>query len=264
MRNIPGTIFFMLLIGCCLPANKASCQNYKDTIYAVDTAQYDAEDAPPDEDYEDETTESGDEIIPVLKHVSADSIGALKNDKGFYYMAYLDSFLRASQDENKKKPVKEPDNNSTSFWDITLVKYLFWGIAIAVVGFVLFKLFSGEGGMFSTNKTLTETKVTVENEIPENDLDGLLQRAVRNASYRLAVRYQFLKTLHWLGEKGILQLSADKTNYQYATEIQGRPYANTFSRLSLQYEYIWFGEFELNQEQFASVQQQHQQFLKEI
>jgi hypothetical protein len=272
MTKITGIIIFLLLAGLCLPVNNALCQNNNDTL-VVDTSSGIEIVAPPVEEFEEEydedeeeTTESGEAIIAVLKSIPADSLNAIKNDKGFAYMAHLDSLLRAAQNAKNKKPeVKEPvRDNSSSFWDLEVVKYIFWGIAIAVVGFVLFRLFSGEGGMFTTNKTLAMPEVTTDEEIPESDLEGLLQKAIRNGNYRLAVRYQFLKTLNRLGEKGILQLSTDKTNYQYATEIQGKPYANSFARLSLQYEYVWFGEFDLNKEQFEIVQNEHQQFLKQI
>ncbi len=268
MIKITGIIFFLLLAGLCLPKNNALCQNNNDTLVSDTSIYSNQEVAPPVEEYidEDETTESGEAIIAVLKSIPADSLQALKSDKGFAYMAHLDSLLRAAQNAKNKMPeLRVPvRDNSISFWDLDIVKYLFWGIAIAVVGFILFRLFSGEGGMFTTNKSLAIPQITIDEDVSENDLEGLLQKAIRNGNYRIAVRYQFLKTLNRLGEKGILKLSADKTNYQYANEMQGKPYANSFARLSLQYEYVWFGEFELNKEQFETVQKEHQQFLKAI
>jgi len=268
MKIFYGIVFFVLLAGCCLPVNNALGQNYSDTTYVTDSV-YDAENTPPpvEENYneDDETTESGEEIIPFARNVAGDSIRSIKNDKGFYYMPYLDSILRAvKQVEKKEEVVEKPVDNSPSFWSLSIVKYLFWGIAIAVVGFVLFKLFSGDGGMFVTNSSRHVAPIITDTEVPENDLEGLMQRAIRNGDYRLALRYRFLKTLGRLGERGILKLGTDKTNFQYATEVRGRPYADTFARLSLQYEYVWFGEFGLQKEQFESIQKEHQQFLKEI
>ncbi|MES2773279.1 MAG: hypothetical protein V4722_03795 [Bacteroidota bacterium] len=269
MRKITGIIVLMLLTALCLPANNALCQNYNDTTIVVDTLESDTTYVSPpleeDEEYDEETTESGEEIVPILRQVSNDSIMSIKKDKGFAYMSYLDSMLRAEQEARKRKPVEqERVDYSPSFWNSDIVKILFWGIAIAVVVFVLFKLFKGDGGIFTTNKSLELPKVATDDEVPENDLEGLLQRSIRNGNYRLATRYQFLKTIGRLGERGILKLSTDKTNYQYASEIHGKPYANSFARLCLQYEYVWFGEFAVNQQQFETIQKEHQQFLKEI
>jgi len=267
MRKISGIFILLFVTASCLWPCKAVAQQYSDTTYSIDTTSAIDEDEETDTAIALEDTDTASGFSPLFRRLSSDSLMALKNDKDFSYMAYLDSMLKAQEDARTKRPeqVKQPEQEQGwSFFEIPVVKYLFWIIAIGIVGFVLVKLFKGEGGMFVTNKSGNIPEITTEQEIPEDDLEGLLQRAIRNANYRLAVRYLFLKMINRLGEKGILQLSTEKTNYQYASELQGKPYANSFSRLCLQYEYVWFGEFEINKEQFESVQLQHQQFLKEI
>jgi hypothetical protein len=216
--------------------------------------------------YEEENeTEAGTPISPIARNIPADSIRRLKNQPAFSYMSTLDSMLRAAQKAKANQPPPEQNEpeNVPSLWDSGLVKLLCYLVAIGLVGFVLYKLFLGQGMFFrSRSKPLPAVEL---DEVPdETNLEKSLRLAVGKQDYRLAVRYLFLLTLNRLGEKGILQLSPDKTNYQYATELAGKPYAGRFARLSLQYEYVWFGQFPIDEPQFITMQQQHQQFLKEI
>ncbi|MEO7312159.1 MAG: hypothetical protein ABIX01_17280 [Chitinophagaceae bacterium] len=280
MRKVTGITYFLLLTVFCLPVSRAMAQD-DSTYYQTDTVTTDSDivtgEDSTNEEKKDTDSQAGADIVPILKQVPLDSINSIRGSKEFYYMAFLDSLLRAHQEAMKKARAQVESrtradtrsdsrsvDNAPSVWDSTGFRYLFWLLGLVVVGFVIYKLFMGGGGAFTTNKSLAMPEVVKGEDIPENDLEGLLQRAIRNGQYRLAVRYQFLKTINKLGEKGILNLGTDKTNYQYASEIQHRPYAAGFAKICLQFEYVWFGEFELNKDQFENIRQYHQQFLKEI
>jgi hypothetical protein len=251
-------LFFVLL----LPVRYSFAQREApDSISTIiDTAT--SEDA-----YEEENeTEAGTPISPIARNIPADSIRQLKNQPAFSYMSTLDSTLRAMQKARENQPpppVQNEPENVPSLWDSGLVKLLCYLVAIGLVGFVLYKLFLGQG-MFFRSRSKPLPAVELDEAPDETDLEKSLRQAMAKRDYRLAVRYLFLLTLNRLGEKGILQLSPDKTNYQYATELAGKPYASRFARLSLQYEYVWFGQFPIDEPQFITMQQQHQQFLKEI
>ena len=247
-----------------LPVSFCRAQTNDSTYISVDTtvSEDDEEDTISTKDSED--VESDTEIEPVLRTISADTITAIKRSPDFFYITYLDSLFRAEQRAKENKPViKEPAEPSFSFWELGVVKLICWLVAIGLVGFVLYKLFLGQG-IFFTNKQQEMPAVELEDTPDESNLERALQQAIKKGDYRMATRYLFLITLSKLGEKGVLQLSTEKTNYQYATELSNKPYANKFAQLSLQYEYVWFGGFAINEKQFTTLQQQHQQFLKEV
>ena len=272
MRKIPG-ILLCIYITLALSLSVTVTNAQKETS---DTTYDEGIVMPPDEKMnevsEDAETEGNGTIEPIIREVSEDTILSLKGQKEFYYMAYLDSLLRNANTKEVSKPkeaakveTQKEQDHTISVFDIGIVKFICWAVAIGILGYVIYKLFIGNNPMFaaSNKKALPEVEIA-EEEMDEDNLDNYMQKAIRAKNYRLAVRYQFLKTLQRLGEKGILKLSIDKTNHQYAGELMGKPYANAFARLSLQYEYAWFGGFELNEEQFAFVQQQHTLFLKDI
>jgi len=268
MKRLTGILLFLLLQGTFLPVQQTFGQKYYDTTYNVPDTETKGDDEymeSPDSGYVD-AGEPADTIVNELISykpfaLNSDSITALKNDKDFYYMAYLDSLLKAERQVVRKPETK---SRSISFWNLDFVKYAFWAIAIAIVGFVLYKLFLQNGSLFRTNKKQRLPDLETNDDIVAEDIESHLQRAIKNGNFRLATRYQFLKTLSALGDKGVLQLSSDKTNYQYASELRQKSYANLFARISLQYEYVWFGKFDINAEQYAGIQQQHQEFLRQI
>ncbi len=255
----------LLTVALLLPAFFCPAQNNDDTAYTnVDTvtAAYKDNDYIPSTKDEKEP-DSSIEILPVIRTIAEDTITAIKHQPDFLYMTYMDSLLRARQREKENMPEQEVDDSSPTIWDLGIVKFICWAAAIGLVGFVLYRLFLG-GGFFFRNKKQELPAVELEDAPDESDLEKGLQQAIAKQDYRMASRYLFLITLGRLGEKGALNLSTEKTNYQYTAELAGKPYANRFAKLSLQYEYVWFGGFPINQAQFTMLQQQHQQFLKEI
>ena len=184
--------------------------------------------------------------------VSTDTVEAWKNLKSFAYTKYLDSLLKAKkEEENKqKKNYKEPVGDS---WLDRLLssrglEYFLWGLAIFFVLFILYKLFLTEGAFTKrTTSSATTPEVTEENISSESDFTALIRDAVKSGNYRLAVRYQYLQTLHKLANKNFVELATDKTNYQYVREITNQQYQNDFAALTLNYEYVWYGEFNIDE-----------------
>lgn len=184
--------------------------------------------------------------------ISVDSVEAWKNLKNFAYAKYLDSLLKAKKEEanKQKKDYKEPAGDSwlDRFLSSRGLEYFLWGLAISFVLFILYKLFLTEGAFTRrTTSSAATPEVAEENISSESDFTGLIKDAVKNSNYRLAVRYQYLQTLHKLAGKNFVELAADKTNYQYVREITNQQYQNDFAALTLNYEYVWYGEFNIDE-----------------
>ena len=96
----------------------------------------------------------------------------------------------------------------------------------------------------------------------ENDPDSLLRNAIRAGNYRLAVRYLYLQSLHRLSEKKFIEINANKTNYEYVMEVRRHKFANEFASLTLQYEYVWYGEYPVDENLFEQIQGGFTQFNK--
>ena len=70
----------------------------------------------------------------------------------------------------------------------------------------------------------------------------------------------YLRTLTNLSDKGLISYTHEKTNSDYLSELSGTSYYKSFFRLTRDFDYTWYGKFELNTESFALVQKDFNQF----
>ena len=138
-------------------------------------------------------------------------------------------------------------------------------MAIAFVLFILYRLFLAEGAFKRQSKS-TNAQAEVEEEIitKESDFDALIRQSLQSGNYRQAVRYHYLQTLHLLAEKNMVQLAPDKTNFQYVSEIANRNHQQPFASLTLNYEYVWYGEFEINKNVYDKIESNFRGFNQQI
>jgi len=193
-------------------------------------------------------------ILPV----SNDSMRSWKKAREFAYHRYLDSLLKAAQEKYKPKQYKP---SSPGLLDRLLgsqiMQVILWIIAACFILFILYRLFLAQGVFRRNRRDQADEGPGAETEqlTGESDYDQLIGLATRAGNYRLAVRYQYLKTLHGLAARDKLVLAPDKTNYQYVTEISDPASRKEFAGLTLGYEYVWYGEFEINETVYRKMEQ---------
>ncbi len=199
---------------------------------------------------------------------SYDSIKNWRNLKDYAYAKNLDSLLKSLKEkEVKEKPRRTPDTGFlTGLLDSGILKILLWAVVICFVLFVLYRLFLAEGVFKRKAKSAKGNEAEVEEEIitNESDFDALVRQAVQNGNYRQAVRYQYLRTLHLLAGRGMISLAPDKTNFNYVTEITNAEYRNAFAALTLNYEYAWYGEFDVDKNIYEKIEHNFSSLNKKI
>lgn len=87
-------------------------------------------------------------------------------------------------------------------------------------------------------------------DIQNLPVDDLLQQAIRDGRFRDAVRMLYLRTLRQLTDRALIRWQQEKTNQDYLREIKDGALRPDFRQLTFLYEYIWYGEFPVNQEHF--------------
>lgn len=199
--------------------------------------------------------------------VPPDSVTAWKNLKGFAYVKNLDSLLKAKKqapkEAEKEKTYSQPSGGGwlNAVLSSNGLQFFLWTLAVAFVMFVLYKLFLTDGAFRRKSAATNAKTAAVEEEVitGESDFDLLIKQALQQRNYRLAVRYQYLNTLHKLADKKLVELAADKTNYQYVREISNPAYQNEFAGLTLNYEYVWYGEFDIDENIYRSMNEKFNQ-----
>ncbi|CAN5438671.1 hypothetical protein BH10BAC1_BH10BAC1_08530 [soil metagenome] len=91
-----------------------------------------------------------------------------------------------------------------------------------------------------------------DEDIHKINFDELIATAISKGDYRKAVRLHFLKLLKELTDNNLITWQIDKTNNDYSMELSSSKYNSKFRELALMYEYIWYGDFQLDESNFKS------------
>jgi len=229
----------------------------------IDTTMYETV---PDEDYDDDKDDQAppeyfaDTLSQNYRSIVFDSVEAINADKGFYYKRYMDSLLRASQ--KKPEKVKKPvDFRGSGFFN-SIFGIIFWILAIGLFCYIVYQLFLSNSSFFSRSRKNVAADIAVTTETNTNDPEARLRNAIKNGNYRLAIRYLYLQTLLRLADRKLIEINSNKTNYEYVNEVRRHKFANEFASLTLKYEYVWYGEYPVDEKLFEQIQGSFTQFNK--
>ncbi|MRI00343.1 hypothetical protein GH721_07305 [Kriegella sp. EG-1] len=144
-------------------------------------------------------------------------------------------------------------------YTLEIIEYLIYILMGGLIIYLFIRFFSGENfSSLFTKKATSIMDVNLSEEHIENvDLDVLIKSAIDNKDYRLAVRYQYLIILKALSEKGIIEWNYEKTNSDYQNEIEKHQSNNVylgFKDVSYLYDYIWYGEQEIDIDKYSLVE----------
>lgn len=138
--------------------------------------------------------------------------------------------------------------------------------AIILVGFLLYfiiKYILGKDGNFIFGKKNKKLNLNVE-ELHENIHEINFPESIatfENArDYRSAVRYQFLYILKKLSDRKLINWNPEKTNKDYAAELKAAHLKNEFFDLSYIFDYVWYGEFNIDEQSYQKFKNQYQAF----
>jgi len=136
----------------------------------------------------------------------------------------------------------------------TILQYIVIGLFVGVVIFAIFKIIGLDFKLFSGKSAPVAVPYSESAEnIHEINFNDELSKAILAGNYRLAVRLCYLSTLKSLSDKNIISWQPEKTNQAYLMEITDVEKRKSFHTLTQQFEYIWYGEFNIDQEGFNLV-----------
>jgi hypothetical protein len=266
MKRIKFFMVFFLLLWCGI---NGAAQNSQEYIYQDSAVLYPADEkkeeavAAPDTEVTDEQETEEESVDTNLYYnqltISADSVRALKNEKGLVYAKNLDSLLKQLQ-KNKNTSLNSGAAEDSAFGNFLASRatsVFLWTVAVVFLLFILYKLFFAEGFFQrqSARVTVAVVKETETGDIMSGDEYGkLAMDAAKNRQFRLATRYLYLELLQKLSRSGAIHFAPDKTNGQYSRELQGKSYREQFDQLTSHYEYVWYGGFAIDEALFYKVQ----------
>lgn len=104
----------------------------------------------------------------------------------------------------------------------------------------------------------------LEDNLHQADLEDFIQRALAQGNYALAIRLYYLAILKALSLQHLITWKKDKTNRDYLREMNHSPMAADFSNITAIFERIWYGNINLQQQDFEQVAPKFKMFINKI
>lgn len=126
-------------------------------------------------------------------------------------------------------------------------------ILILVVIYLIIKAILNKDGTWIFGSKSDENLIRYD-EIERNlhlvDFEKLIKQSIQSGENRLSIRYYYLFLLKKMAEKELIEWDVEKTNSDYLYEIKSTQLKERFEYLSYLYNNIWYGEFNLNAQEF--------------
>lgn len=140
-------------------------------------------------------------------------------------------------------------------------------LLLATLLFLLLKFFLkvNSNSIFSIQQNNAAFKFSEEEQLIKNeDLSAWIDKAIKKQNFRLAIRYYYLLTLKKLNEMNFISWQLQKTNEDYIKEIKHEHIKSDFSDITRIYDYVWYGEFEIDAFKFESLKAEFESLNKTI
>ncbi len=164
--------------------------------------------------------------------------------------------LKKSEKKDREEEEEEPDEaDAPTFiqpWMKVVLIVLALGLLGALIYYVLdtLELIEHRKPHAATTVRLEEIE---EETITSAEADSLLTRAEKAGQFTLAVRLHYLGLLKTLDRTGMIRYQRDKVNRDYLREMDETEFAAVFSRVTLDYERHWYGEYPLDRLSYRGV-----------
>jgi len=137
-------------------------------------------------------------------------------------------------------------------------------VITAVIYFIVKALINKEGQwIFGKNSNKRNIYYSdLEKNIHLLDFDSLIKESIQSGEKRAAVRYYYLWLLKVMAQNNYIDWDIEKTNSDYLYELQKPAHKEDFTYLSYLYNYIWYGEFEMDETTFKKAENRFKNALK--
>ena len=182
-------------------------------------------------------------------------IKKMQQDDDFWY---ANTEIKAKPKPEEKQPDYTPLGQQQ--WLQTLLWILIIGVFAAAI---IWYLAGSNVGLFRRKNKIILT--AGEEEMETADIFAInyqkeIDKAEASGNYRLATRLMFLRLLKDMAGKNIIQYKPDRTNLDYLFQLQQTDYYKNFFQITRNYEYSWYGLFEVRENTYRSIKNDFIQF----
>lgn len=198
-----------------------------------------------------------------LRHWDQTLLRKIQADPAFDYqenipdISFLDRFLEHLL-EWLRELLPRAAGESTETIISGLAQVIKYGFPLLVAVCIVMWLLRADFSFLFFRKT---KKASIDHEVLNENIHELnfadeIHEAIDKRLYRKAIRLYYLQSLKNLDDKGMIAWQRNKTNRDYQTELQKTTLSAPFAKITWLFDYIWYGEFALNQTDFETAQSQ--------
>lgn len=198
----------------------------------------------------------------VVRQQDPNFVDSYKTQKEFNYTQPLleTNFLKQLIEYLKNRFGSWEEFSAVIPW---IFKFLMGGLVILFLFILitktqLYKLFYSDGEIENPNFAIST------NDDPNIDFDEEIRIQTEQQQYRLAIRLHYLKVIFLLRMKDYIHFSKEKTNVDYWRDLTNADIKSRFFTITSIYNYVWYGDVEIAEEQFLRFQMSFQTFYTAI
>jgi len=243
------------LIGKAQDLDSLSSIILQDTVYQSTVS--------PNEDYQFREAAIDDKANS--RKVSDADLNKIKSEDDYWYINQVPP--RKKQNLSSPPQNEEKGKKSSGLFNIPWLNVVFWIILIGgFITLLVWFLSTSDIRLFRKRP-----KQSVE-EIQEESIDNIfeinfekeIQKATDAKNYRMAVRLLYLRTLRDLSNRHLINYVHTKTNSDYLLQLSSTVYYKTFFRLTRNFDYTWYGQFEVSPDSFDIIQNDFSSFKQQL
>jgi hypothetical protein len=190
----------------------------------------------------------------IQRHVPDSIIKKMQGDDDFWY----------ANAEIKQKMPDEKESKHVPLGQQQWFQIILWLVIIVGFGAAIISYLSGSDvGLFRRKNKPLQT--SGDDEVGSEDIFAInyqkdINKAEANGNFRLAIRLMFLRLLKDMAERNIIQYKQDKTNLDYLIQLHPTGYYDNFFRITRNYEYSWYGKFDVGEDAYRIIRNDFSQF----
>jgi len=138
----------------------------------------------------------------------------------------------------------------------TIIKLLPYIIGFLLLVLAIWAFSKMDSGQVLFNKKQNAQVFISDDEelIKHEDIQSLINKAISDGNHRLAIRFYYLLTLQKMSGKELIKWQVQKTNHEYIYEVKDLNIRKQFRHITDIYDYIWYGNFEVDIQSFKKAQ----------
>lgn len=175
----------------------------------------------------------------------------------------------SNKNKKEKKKEKKVEAPTGGFGLGQFAKFLIIAVGIGLLVLIIVKMASGNDLFLRRNRKLKSAVADInleqiEENLEESELEDPIRQAAAAGNFALAVRLYYLSILKELSLKKRIRWKRDKTNGEYLRELAGSPLFSPVQEATLIFERVWYGQAELEREDFLKMESKFQQTVAAV